>query len=293
MRETLQVKVSPLVHAFWEETGEDLTMACIKLCWEPAPRAIYCKRENGPTAHVITFLDELVVQVPTLDAWDQLVWLPTVAVPWALTEAKLYGYCCGQVVDLGPMMPVTQFWVAEEGGAYPTMNEVEWILVHGLTNDLTWAEERFAVALVNYVPHALAEVAWITRLGAHQIVSCPNCSSSEEDEVWHPKPQTTDTEPEWEESEDRAGQTDPEEEAGSDRWRCPWDWEAVIEESEGLAYDDPWSDSMESTAMVMGMDNSWGPALSLRGKAINCPPHTPRSVTPQRQASCHCRGCVS
>ena len=57
-RETLQVKVSLLVHTFWEETGMDLTMACIKLCWEPAPRAIYCKRENGPTAHVITFLDE-------------------------------------------------------------------------------------------------------------------------------------------------------------------------------------------------------------------------------------------
>ena len=73
MRETLQVKVSPLVHTFWEETGMDLTMACIKLCWEPSPRAIYCKRENGPTAHIITFLDELVVQVPTLDAWDQLV----------------------------------------------------------------------------------------------------------------------------------------------------------------------------------------------------------------------------
>ena len=32
MREALEVKVSPLVHAFWEETGMDLTMACIKLC---------------------------------------------------------------------------------------------------------------------------------------------------------------------------------------------------------------------------------------------------------------------
>ena len=55
-RETLQVKVSLLVHAFWEETGMDLTMACIKLCWEPAPRAIYRKKENSPTTHVITFL---------------------------------------------------------------------------------------------------------------------------------------------------------------------------------------------------------------------------------------------
>ena len=30
--EALEVKVSPLVHAFWEETGADLTVACVKLC---------------------------------------------------------------------------------------------------------------------------------------------------------------------------------------------------------------------------------------------------------------------
>ena len=184
MRETLQVKVSLLVHAFWQETGVDLTTACIKLCWEPAPRAIYRKRENGPTAHIITFLDELVVRVPSLDAWDQLVWPPRAAVLWALTEAELYGYCHGQAVDLSPMMPTAQFWVTEEGGAYlcvvrglvfegsvlaynPTMNEVEWIPVRSLTNDLTWAKERSAVALANYVPHALAEAAWIVRPGAH------------------------------------------------------------------------------------------------------------------------------
>ena len=34
---TPEVRVSPLVHTFWEETGMDLTMACIKLCWEPPP----------------------------------------------------------------------------------------------------------------------------------------------------------------------------------------------------------------------------------------------------------------
>ena len=31
-REALEVKVSPLVHTFWEETSMDLTVACIKLC---------------------------------------------------------------------------------------------------------------------------------------------------------------------------------------------------------------------------------------------------------------------
>ena len=49
MREALEVKVSPLVRAFWEETGMDLTVACIKLCWEPAPRTLYRKSEHGPT----------------------------------------------------------------------------------------------------------------------------------------------------------------------------------------------------------------------------------------------------
>ena len=123
-----------------------------------------------------------MVWVPTLDAWDQLVWPPAATVPWALTEAELYGYCCGQVVDLGPVMLATQFWVVEEGGAYlcvlrglafegsvlaynPAMNKAEWIPVCGLANDLTWAEERSTMALVSYVPHAPAEAAQIARLG--------------------------------------------------------------------------------------------------------------------------------
>ena len=97
----------------------DLTVASIKLCWEPAARVLYRKRESGPTTHVITFLDELAVCVPSLNTWDQLVWPPTVAILWALTEAELYGYCPGQAVDLGPVMPAAQFRVTEEGGSLP------------------------------------------------------------------------------------------------------------------------------------------------------------------------------
>ena len=239
-REALEVKASPLVHTFWQETGMDLTVTSIKLCWEPAPRALYCQRESGPIVHVITFLDELAVWVPSLNAWDQLVWLPVAAVLWTLTKAELYGYCHSQTVDLSPMMLAAQFQVMEEGGAYlcivralvfegsvlmynPTMNKAEWVPVCGLTNDLTWAEERSAVALANYVPCIPVEAAQITRLGAHQIVSCPNDSStSEEEEAWHPKPQTMDTEPQLEEeSKDRARQTDPEEEVEPNRWQCP------------------------------------------------------------------------
>ena len=225
------------MEAFWHKTGADLTVASIKLCWEPTVRALYCQRESSPTTLVITFLDELAVQVPSLNAWDQLVWLPTAAIPWALTEAELYGYCHSWAVDLSPMMPAAQFWVMEEGGAYlfiagalvfegsvlvynPTMNKAEWVPVCCLANDLTWAEEGSTVALVNYVPCVPAEVARIARLGACQIVSCPNDSStSEEEEVWHPELQTTDTEPKWEEEgEDGARQTDPEEEPEPNRW---------------------------------------------------------------------------
>ena len=99
------------------------------------------------------------------------------------------------------------------------MNEVEWVPVHSLANDLTWAKERSDVALANYVLCIPAEAARITRLGAHQIVSCPDDSStSEEEEAWHPKLQTMNTEREWEEeSEDVARQTDPEAEVEPNR----------------------------------------------------------------------------
>ena len=106
------------------------------------------------------------------------------AIPQALTEAELYGYCHSQAVDLGPVMPAAQFRVMDEAGAYlciaralvfegsvlaynPAKNEAEWVSAHGLTNDLTWAEERSAVALANYVLRIPEEVAQIARLGAH------------------------------------------------------------------------------------------------------------------------------
>ena len=281
--EALEVKVSPLVHTFWEETDTDLTVACIKLYWEPTPRAIFCKREEGPVAHVITFLDELVVWAPSLDTWDQFVWPPAAAIPWALTEAELYGYCCGQVVDLGPVMPVAQFRVTNEAGTYlcmvrtlvfegsilaynPAKNEVEWVPACGLTNDLTWAKERSDVALANYVPCIPGEVAWIARFGACQLVSWPTNSSTSEEEEWDPELPTTDTELEQgDESEDGARQMDQEEEWEPNRRQRSWDWEAVMGEEERLAYDDPWSNS---DAMVMGVDG-----------------HSPRCLTPHMLGS--------
>ena len=88
-REALEIKASPLVRAFWCETDMDLTMASVKLCWEPTPRALYHQRDNGPSAHVISYLDELAVHIPTLEAWDQMVWPTMAVIPHTLTEAQV------------------------------------------------------------------------------------------------------------------------------------------------------------------------------------------------------------
>ena len=101
-------------------------------------------------------------------------------------------------------LPAVQFCVTEERGTYlctartlfegsilaynPTLNEAEWVLAHGLANDLSWAEERSAVALANYVPCTTAEVARIARLRVGQVMSCPGDDSSmtsmEGEELW-------------------------------------------------------------------------------------------------------------
>ena len=112
------------------------------------------------------------MRIPTLDAWDQFVWLPGTAMPRATTEVEQYGFHRSHTVDLSPVMPATQFRVTDEEGTYlcaawalvfqgsvlaynPARDEVEWVPARGITNDLSWAEERSAVALVNYVPHVL------------------------------------------------------------------------------------------------------------------------------------------
>ena len=150
-------------------------------------------------SHVITFLDDVAMRVPMLDAWDQFVWLLDAAMPHATTEVEQYGYHHGQAVDHGPVMPVMQFRVTDEEGTYlcaawalvfegsvlvynPTMDKAEWVPTCGVTNNLSWAEERSAMALVNFVPCDPQEVACIARLGAHHLVSWPDNSSSEEED---------------------------------------------------------------------------------------------------------------
>ena len=121
-------------------------------------------------------------------------------------EVVQYGYHHGHAIDLSPVMPATQFRVIDKAGTYlcatralvfkgsilaynPTRDEAEWVPTHGITNNLSWAEEKSAMALVNFVPHVSQEVAHITGLGTCHLMSWPNNSSSEDDEqdddVWH------------------------------------------------------------------------------------------------------------
>ena len=50
-----------------------------------------------------------------------------------------------------------------------------------------------------------------------------------------------------------------------------------MREAEGLAYDDPWSDS---DATIMGVDGLQGPELSLHDESTDSPHNTPRSSAP-------------
>ena len=171
----------------------------MKLCWELPPRGVFRRRERDTVSHAITFVDDVAMRVPSLNAWDQFVWPPGVAMPWATREMEQYGYCHGQAIDLSPIMPVTLFRVTGEVGTYlcmawalvfegsvlaynPTRDEAEWVPTRGVTNNLSWAEEKSAVALANFVPRVPQEVARIARLGARHLMSWPNNSSSEEEE---------------------------------------------------------------------------------------------------------------
>ena len=194
-----EVGVSPLVRVFWEETGVKLATSCMKLCWELPRRGVFRRRERGAVSHAITFVDHVAVRVPSLNAWDQFVWPLGTAIPQTAMEVEQYSNHRSQAIDLGPVMLATQCRVTDEVGtclcavqalvlegsilAYnPTRDEVEWVPTHDIANDLSWAEEKSAVALANYVPRVSQEAAHIAGLGTHHLVSWPNDSSLEEEE---------------------------------------------------------------------------------------------------------------
>ena len=161
--------------------------------------------------------------------------------PQALTEAEPYGYCCNQAVDLEPVMLVAQLRVVDKVGTYlcvvqalvfegsilaynPTRDEAEWVPACGLANNLTWAEERSARALANYVPCVSQETAQIARLGAHRLVSWPADSSMSEEEEEEQKQEVeqeeVDPRPLITDVELKQGEEDQEGEHEPNRWWC-------------------------------------------------------------------------
>ena len=318
--EALEIKASPLVCAFWHGTEVDLTMVSVKHCWQPTPRTLHHQRDNGPPTHIISYLDELAVCLPTSEAWDKMVWLTMAATPWVPTKAESYGYCWGQAVDLSPMMPAAQFWITNKRGTYlcttralvfkgsilaynPPLNEAEWIPAWGLVNDLSWGEERSVVALANYVQHALKEGKRIARLRVSRVVSCPGDNSSTTSMEGGEESQFSDT-PSMglqmdmdrevgEESEEPVGsegevsrQTNPGEEAKAsphiDRCQCSQNWESVMEESAGSAFDDLCSGS---DTTITGVDTLSAPPFSPRDESGDSPPTRSRGSAPHSLGS--------
>ena len=195
-----EIAVSPIVRVFWEEIGIEPATSCTRLCWELVPRALFRRRERGTVLHAITFLDDMAVCIPMLDAWDQFVWPPSVAAPLTATQVEQYGYCHGNAVDLGAVMLAAEFRVTDEEGthlckaralifegsilAYDlTMDEAEWVPTHGVTNNLSLVEERMVVTLVNFVPHSPHEADHIMELRTcHLLAWTDNPSLEGEDE---------------------------------------------------------------------------------------------------------------
>ena len=183
---------------------------------------------------MITFLDDVAVCIPMLNAWDQFVWPPGTAMPHAAMEVEQYGYCRSQAIDLGPVMLAMQFRMTDEEGTYlcvaralvfegsvlaynPAKDEAEWVPRRGVANDLSWAEERSAMALANFMPRAPQEAARIARLGTHHLVSWLDDSSSEEEDDDDGQAEEEGGEPEEEDPVDleEQGEANPEPSSGS------------------------------------------------------------------------------
>ena len=142
----------------------------------------------------------------------------------------------------------------------------------------------------------------IARLGVGQVVSCPSDDSSmmsmEGEELQFSDapsmspPMDMDREA-GEESEEPVGSKE-----GADGWMSPKEgaevnpctdrhqhsgnWESVMEELEGLAYDDPCSNS---NATITGVDSLPVPPLSSCDESGNSPPTTLRGTAPHLPGS--------
>ena len=159
---------------------------------------MFRRRERGAISHAITFLDDMAVHIPTLDVWNQFVWSPSAAAPRAVMQVEQYGYRHRNAVDLGTVMLVMELRVTDKEGAYlcmvraliyegsvlaynPTRNKMEWVPTCGVTNDLSWAEERMAITMANFVPHGPQEADHIEELRTCHLLAWTDSSSEEEE----------------------------------------------------------------------------------------------------------------
>ena len=172
------------------------------------------------------------------------------AMPQAAMEVEQYSYHRSHTVDLSLVMPATQFRVTDEAETYlcaaralvfegsilaynPARDKAEWVPTRGIANDLSWAEEKSAVVLANFVPHVPQGAAHIARLGARHLVSWPNDSSSEGEDNGQA-----------EEEED--GQAEEEEDGQAEEEEGEWEEEEPTEvEGQREASPEPSSGSAE------------------------------------------------
>ena len=159
------------------------------------------------------------------------------------------------------------------------------------------------VALANYIPHMQKERERIARLGVGRVVSSSGDDTStismdEEEESWFSDipsmGQRMDTNCEADmESEgtegskgDVSGQKSPEEGGETipclDQHWCSRSQESIMEESEGLAFDDPYSCS---DTTVMGADSPSVPPFSPHDESVESPPTRSRGSAPHSLGS--------
>ena len=119
-------------------------------------------------------------------------------------------------MDLSAVMPAMEFRVTDEEGAYlcvawglifegsvlvynAARDEAEWVPTRRVANNLSWAEERMAVTLANFVPHIPQEADRVAELRTSCLLGWADDSPSEEDDE---QTQEEEDEPEGDEHEE-------------------------------------------------------------------------------------------
>ena len=146
-----------LVDAFLEERDAQLIKVDIIDCWDTSEGDVPQQCDTGCFAEVVSYLDELVMQDPTRDTWDALVF-PTPAVGEdPECQSLLLDYVPGELVNLEKMLPPLQFHIRSKLGQLickawglhlegvilvydPIKDEPDWIPIEGCMNDLSQVE---------------------------------------------------------------------------------------------------------------------------------------------------------